>query len=251
MLFLILGGAVGSWVARIPEVQSALGLGDAALGLALLMSALGALVAMPAAGRAAPRVGTRRLAWGAAAAMCALLPLIPLAPSRRALMAALGLYGAATGVLGVAINALAVHVEGRIGRPILSSFHGLFSLGALAGSALAAALAALEVGPAASLAGAAVVLLAALLAVMRRLPDAPTGRRARGMCRPRRELVLLGGLAFLGFVGEGAMADWGAIYLRRSLGAPVWVAALGFAAYSLGMTAVRFLGDRLSRAVGD
>ena len=104
VLFLILGGAVGSWVARIPEVQSALGLGDAALGLALLMSALGALVAMPAAGRAAPRVGTRRLAWGAAAAMCALLPLIPLAPSRRALMAALGLYGAATGVLGVAIK---------------------------------------------------------------------------------------------------------------------------------------------------
>ena len=251
VLFLILGGAVGSWVTRIPEVQAALGLGDAALGLALLMSAIGALVAMPAAGRAAHRVGTRRLAVGAAAAMCALLPLIPLAASRWALMAALGAYGAATGVLGVAINALAVHVEGRIGRPILSSFHGVFSLGMLAGSAGAAALAALDVGPAASLAGAAALLLAALLGATTRLPEAPAGPRPGGRGRPRRGLVLLGGLAFFGLVGEGAMADWSAVYLRQSLAAPAWVAALGFAGYSLGMTAARFLGDHLSRAAGD
>ena len=250
-LFFILGGAVGSWVTRIPEVKAALGLGDAALGAALLMGAVGALLAMPAAGRAAPWVGSRRLAWGSAAALCAMLPLIPSSTTRTALMAALGLYGASTGVLGVAINALAVHVEGRIGRPILSTFHGLFSLGAVVGSAGASALAALGIGPTSSLAGASLVLLAVLLAASSRLPDAPAGPPSRGLRRPRGALVLLGGLAFLGLVGEGAMADWSAVYLRRGLGAPAWTAALGYASYSLGMTAARFLGDRLSRSAGD
>jgi MFS family permease len=250
-LFFVLGVAVGSWVARIPEIQAALHLGDGELGLALLMSAFGAMIAMPTAGRVAPRVGTRRLAWGAALAMCAILPLIPLSGRTSALMAALAAYGAATGVLGVAINALALHVEELVGRPILSSFHGLFSLGGLVGAAGAAALIALGIGPVASLAGTAAVLAAALLVAIPHLSEALPGPPARGRTGLRRDLLVLGGLAFLGFVGEGSMADWSAVYLRQSLRAPASVAALGFAAYSLGMTSARFLGDRLSRTFSD
>ncbi|WP_145279463.1 MFS transporter [Tautonia plasticadhaerens] len=93
--------------------------------------------------------------------------------------------------------------------------------------------------------------MALLLAAIPRLPDAPALRDEGRVCLPRRGLLLLGVLAFLGLVGEGAMADWSAVYLRQSLGSPAWAAALGFAAYSLGMTAARFLGDRLSRAAGD
>jgi len=249
--FFVLGAAVGSWASRIPEVLSALKIGEGTLGLALLMSALGGLIAMPLAGRLAPRFGTRRLALGAALTMCLTLPMIPLAPRAWVLMATLAIYGASTGVLGVAINALAVHVEGLVARPILSSFHALFSLGCFAGASGASRLVAAGIGPLASLAGAAALLGVALLLAVPKLPTAPAGAAARGLSRPPKNLVILGGLAFLGFVGEGSMADWSALYLQKSLTAPPSVAALGLAAYSLGMTAGRFMGDRLTRIVGD
>ncbi len=251
ILFFVLGAAVGSWVTRIPEVQAALKINDKVLGYALLMSAVGGLIAMPLAGRLAPYCGTRGMALGAALAMCVALPAIPLAPSLWVLMIALAVWGASTGVLGVAINALAVYVEERVGRPILSSFHGLFSLGCLVGSGVASGLLDQAISPVNSLAGAALVLGLTLIATVPILPAAPTETSARRLSRPPRGLLILGLLAFLGFVGEGSMADWSALYLKRSLAAPASVTALGFAAYSLGMTVGRFMGDRITQRFGD
>jgi MFS family permease len=251
MPFLTLGVVVGSWLSRLPEVKAGLVLDNGTLGMALLASSLGALISMPIAGRLAPRVGTRRLALLSSLAVCAVLPTIPAANSVAALVAALIAYGAGTGVMGVSVNALAVNVEGRIGRPILSAFHALFSLGCLLGAFAASRLMAAGIGPVPSLAGTSAVLAVGLLAASPWLPEAHAQQAARGMVRPRRELVILGMLAFLGFVGEGSMGDWGAIYLEEILGTSKAVAALGFAAYSLGMTAGRFGGDQLARVMGD
>jgi Na+/melibiose symporter-like transporter len=254
-IFLALGVSVGSWVSRIPEVQTKLALGDGPLGLALLMSAFGAMIAMPIASRFAPKIGTRRLAAGSALSMCLILPLIPLAPHPAIFMAVLAAFGAATGVMGVATNDLAVHVETLIGRPILSSFHGLFSVGGLLGSLAAAALVTAGIDPVMSLAGTSVGLIGMLLSTARWLPTsnpAPAAHHHHHTeSKPRRSLVVLGILAFLGLLGEGSMADWSAVYLRQSLGAAASVAALGFAAYSLGMTLGRFLGDKLTHYCGD
>jgi fucose permease len=210
------------------------------------------MVAMPVASRLAPRVGTRRLAGGSAAAMCLILPLIPLAPNPAWFMLALAAFGASTGVMGVATNDLAVHVERQVGRPILSSFHGLFSLGGLVGSVAASGLVAAGVNPVASLTGTGIVVEIALFATFRWLPTSrPAPVTHHKVSGPRRSLVMLGIFAFLGLLGEGSMADWSAVYLRQSVGAAASVAALGFAAYSLGMTVGRFLGDRLTHAWGD
>ncbi len=249
--FLAVGLIVGSWVTRIPEIQKALNLGDGRLGLVLLMSAVGALVAMPMAGRLAPRLGTRRLARITGVAICVSCPLIALAPSMTTLMAALALYGASSGMVCVASNTLGVHVEGLAGRPILSSFHGLFSLGCLLGASAASGLAAMGVGPSASLLGVAASLVILVLIAGQWLPDAPPETATRGVSAPPRALWVLGLLAFLGLVGEGAMGDWSAVYLERTLGTTKSLAALGFAASSLGMTAGRFAGDRLAHALGD
>ena len=249
--FFALGGAVGSWVSRIPEVQSALKIGEGTLGVALLMSAVGGLIAMPLAGALAPRVGTRNLATLASLMMCVMLPMIAVAPKAWVLMIILGVYGASTGVMGVTINALAVHVEGLVGRPILSSFHALFSLGCLVGAGIASRLVELGISPLTSLGGAGVVLGMSILIALVKLPTASAGSKTKGLKRPPLGLVILGALAFLAFVGEGSMADWSALYLQKSLAATPSVAALGFAAYSLGMTTVRFMGDRLTRILGD
>ena len=249
--FLTVGLIVGSWVTRIPEIQATLQLRDGMLGLVLLMSAVGALISMPLAGRLAPRLGTRRLARITGVLICAVCPFIALAPGPATLMLALAVYGASSGSVCVASNALAVHVEGLAGRPILSAFHGLFSLGCLLGASAASGLAALGVGPLASLVGAAALLMGVVLIAGRWLPEAPLAPATEGLSAPPRALLILGALAFLGLVGEGAMGDWSAVYLKRSLATTESLAALGFAAFSLGMTGGRFAGDRLAHTLGD
>ena len=259
--FWLVGVAVGVWVARIPEIQEKLHLDKSSLGGVLLMSALGALVGMPLTTRLADRWGTRVVAWGTAALVCVLLPLIAAAPSVATLMVVFGAYGAASGIHGVVINAMAVEVETAEARPILSLFHGLFSLGGLVGSLIAAGCLAWPVAPVPSLLAAAVVIAALYagagpalpVAVIRPAPrsGAATGLTPRRGAWPARRLIVLGGLAFLGLVGEGSMGDWSAVYLRQSLGASESLAGLGYAAYSLGMTSGRFAGEFLSNRLGD
>ncbi len=259
--FGLIGVGVGVWVARIPEIQAKLRIDDGHLGVVLLMSAAGALVAMPLAGRLASRFGPRSMAWVSAGLVCMLLPMIPWASSQVALMGVFAVYGASTGILGVVVNALAVHVEENQGRPVLSTYHGLFSLGGLAGASLAAGCLAWGIEPISSLIGASAGIAAAYLFAAPWLPEANLDPKAgrvgfgdgppRRWSWPARRLIVLGGFAFLGLVGEGSMGDWSAVYLRRSLGASASLAGLGYAAYSLGMTTGRFSGDFLSRRLGD
>src|SRR3954454_24861326 len=141
VIFLLNGALIGSWAARIPAVKEHLGLGEAELGVALGLVALGALVAMPVSGWVSARGGSRRTTRFAFVCFCLALPLPALAPTYALLLPAALLLGAGNGSLDVAMNAHGVAVERRHDRPILSSFHAAFSCGALAGagtSALAA-----------------------------------------------------------------------------------------------------------------
>ena len=148
------------------------------------------------------------------------------------------------------MNAHAVLVEERYGRPIMSSFHGLFSLGGLIGAALASG--AMQVGlpPTLHLVIAAAVLGAAVLAAWPLLlPTAPAPAGGRLFVLPRGRLAVLGAVALIAFMAEGAMGDWSAIYIRMDLGASPATAARGFAAFSLAMASGRFSGDRLGGAL--
>jgi len=157
----------------------------------------------------------------------------------------------AHGVLDVSMNANAVEVERAWGRPIMSSFHAVFSLGGFAGAAAGGAFAHYALSPAVTFwaVGAVIVVLAtwaarwALRTVPPRTP-APGGRGGRG--GHPRGIVLLGVLAFCCMVGEGAMADWSSVYLREDLAASAGFAAVGYAAFSLTMTAGRLAGDRMA-----
>jgi len=174
------------------------------------------------------------------------LPLPLLAPSFPLLLAACVLLGIGIGALDVSMNAHAVLVEERYGRPIMSSFHGLFSLGGLVGAALAGG--AMQVGlpPAPHLVTAAAVLGAAVLeAWPLLLPTAPAPAGGPLFVLPRGRLAVLGAVALIAFMAEGAMGDWSAIYIRMELGASPATAAFGFGAFSLTMAIGRFSGDRL------
>jgi predicted MFS family arabinose efflux permease len=270
-LFFVNGSLFAGWVTRVPEVRDRIGAGDAELGLALLGVAAGSMVAMPVAGWACERWSGRAVAVAGGLAACASIPLPAFAPDVAGLALALGLIGATFGTLDVAMNVEAIAVERAYGRPIMPSFHGWFSTGGLAGALAGGALVAAGMGAAAHLvataaAGAAAVGWAArhqMHAGDRPPPSATTLRLATGAdphAPPRRTagaparvsalLLVCGLIAFCAALGEGAMADWSALYLTDLLGASGGLAAMGYAAFAGAMAAGRFAGERAIRALG-
>jgi predicted MFS family arabinose efflux permease len=133
MIFLMSGFAMASWAPMVPYAKARLQLDDAGLGLALLAFGGGSMLSMPVIGWLAHRFGNNRVIGFAGALMCLALPALV---STTALLAVGLLYfGAMLGAVDVAMNAHAVEVERLEGRAVMSGFHGLFSLGGLAGAA--------------------------------------------------------------------------------------------------------------------
>lgn len=251
-IFFINGAATANWLVRIPAVQAKLGLSTGALGVALLGVAVGALIAMPRAGHLVARHGSRRVTRVAAIGFGATFLLPALAPNPYALVIALVALGMGHGTIDVAMNAQAATVERHYGRSIMSGFHALFSAGGLFGAALGGIVAQHRISPGTHLIGVACVAgLAAFAVTGGMLPasaEATIGETAPA--RPRGILLTLGVMAFCVLLGEGAMADWSALYLRDVTGAAPGLAAAGYASFSLAMASGRFVGDALTMRVG-
>ena len=259
-LFFVNGALIGSWVARIPAIKAGLGLSDGVFGLALLAMAGGALVAMPLTGGLSARFGSHRVTQTLTLVYAALLPALALAPNLWVLLAVLFVFGFGHGGMDVGMNAQAVAVQKRYPGSIMSSFHALFSTGGLVGAAAGGWIATRGLTPFwhFALMGGAMGLLASL--TFPHLIDDRQDARSPGeaivgnahplFVRPTGTLALLGVLAFCAMVGEGAMADWSALFLRRVLGTGEGLAAAGYAAFSITMAVARFSGDWLSTRLG-
>lgn len=250
LLFIANGLGFASWVSRIPAVRAPLGLSEGELGSALLGMAIGALFAFGPTGHGVQRWGARRVTLVVSLAYGALLVLPTLAPNGWLLGLALALFGAANGAMDVAMNALAVEVEQRVGRPIMSSLHGLWSAGGLAGALLGGLLAHREVAPSWHLAGVGLAAVGAVLLARGWLAGHAgevhaAEEEAPRWARPEAALAGLGAIIFAAFLIEGAMADWSAVYLNGALGTTQAEAALGYSVFAMAMMAMRFAGDRL------
>lgn len=254
VIFLLNGLLFGAWAARIPAVKGRLDLGDGALGLALGLIAVGALVAMPLSGWLSARGGSRRTTQLAFVCFCVAVSLPALAPSYAPLLVGAFLLGASGGGLDVAMNAHGVAVERRHPRPILSSFHAAFSLGGLLGALTGALAAGLDIDVRVHLLTLCALSLAIGLWQCRRLlpTDADHAGEQAGplLARPPRALWAVGAVAFCALLAEGAAADWSAVYVKESLGATASVAAFAFVAFSAMMTSGRLIGDGLTSAWG-
>ncbi|WP_228011339.1 MFS transporter [Nonomuraea phyllanthi] len=252
LLFFLAGTAMGTWTARIPAVKGHLGLSDGQFSLALLAIAAGAMAGMTAIGPLVDRRGSTGVMIPAA--LLQGLVLVPPAhvPNLGALAGALLAFGAVHGMLDVAMNANAVEVERAHGRPIMSSFHAVYSIGGFAGATAGGVFAHLDVSPGATFLSVGVVLvLLALWAGRWALRPVPAPAQDAGTPAGRpKGIVFLGVLAFCCLVGEGASADWSSVYLREDLAASPGFAAAGYAAFSIMMTAGRLAGDRLAARFG-
>jgi predicted MFS family arabinose efflux permease len=248
----------GSWAPRIPAVKDALQLSDGDLGVGLTGMAAGVLVGARVAGAAVERVGSRAVLRLGTAALCLAVLGPAVAPTFPVLVVALLAFGFAGGLVDVTMNAQAVAVQRGYGRPIMSSLHGIWSATGLVAALLAGLAAHGDVDLTAHFT--AVAVAAAALGVLGLRDLLPTdaervgGRehhvRVGGRVLWSAPVVLLGLIGFSTLVGEGSVFDWSAVYLRDSLGAGDGLAAAGFAAFALAMTAVRFVGDRLTVRFG-
>jgi len=250
-LFFGNGFLIGTWAAQLPRFKSALGLSDGELSMALLAFGLGAVLLMPLIGWMTAALGSGRVAAASAFAFAGTLVLPGFAPSLATLVAASFLAGACNGTMDVSMNTNATLVERAWSRAIMSSFHAFFSLGGLLGAAASGALiaAGYDIVPTllVSCGGVGLLFLAASFGLMN---ETKRIGASHGLALPRRGVLALAGLTLLCFLVEGAMVDWSAIYLQTVAGASLERAVSGFAAFSLAMTACRFMGDFAVRALG-
>jgi MFS family permease len=254
--FALHAAVAGTLGPRLPAVKEQAGITDGELGVALAIFAVGLFAGTRVVGPLLDRLGTRGVLRGGMPLLGVSLLGPAFAESLSSLAAALFIVGALSGILDVAMNSNAVFVERSYGRPIMSSIHGTWSAGMLVASGGAAAAAALDVSlrlhfglaalAIALVSAAALGHLAAAADVPReRIPDART--RGYLLARP---VLLLGVIGFCSFLGEGAAIDWSAVYVDESLDASRGAAALAFVAFSVGITASRFLVDRIAARLG-
>ncbi|MFI7598293.1 MFS transporter [Actinoplanes sp. NPDC049681] len=257
LMFGIAGMTIGTWTARIPTIQHNIKMADSKLSICLLLLAVGGLLGMRAAGRFVDRHGsTTVMVWPSLGLGGALL-LAGHAPTWIMLAAVLLTFGLLHGTLNVAMNAAAVSCQTAYGRPIMTSFHALFSIGGVAGAMLSAACAHIGLSVADTFAAIAVMSTAAAGWAIHRLIPAPvsnpdsqesTATAEPAQRQPRTRILLLGLLAFSALISEGAAADWASTYLTR-LGASPATAATAYAAFAASMTIGRLIGDRLTATI--
>ncbi|MEV1024585.1 MFS transporter [Streptomyces sp. NPDC050264] len=245
-VFCVHGAVTGSFATRVPWIQEHAGVSAGQLGLALAFPAIGASVAMPLAGRLSHRFGARAALRGLLALWTLALVLPSLAPNLLTLCAVLAVYGATAGMSDVAMNALGVEVETRLDKSIMSGLHGMWSAGALIGSA-GGTLAA-HMGADARLHHllAAAVLTVAGLVACRWVLDLRPSEDEEPPPRftlPPKSALLIGAVGFCAVFAEGASLDWSAVYLRDVLDTSAGLAAACTTAFTLTMAVARIAGD--------
>ena len=252
LLFLMNGFVIGSWAPKIPDFAERLGLTKFELGLMILVFGFGSLVMMPIAGAQIAKHGSRVVVRVLAVCLLPMLLALTLAPNVITGAISLFLFGGFIGGMDVAMNANAVAVEKSMRRAIMSSCHAFWSLGGLIGSGLGGlVISRLGILGHAEL---ATVLAAVFLAVAWPMvladPPHPDTKKEKTKLPMVPLPWLLGLMALFCMVPEGAILDWGALYLRQEMGASVALSGLGFAAFSAAMAIMRFAGDLVRDRLG-
>lgn len=251
LAFLAAGMAMSSWAPLVPYAQTRTGVEAAQLGMLLLCLGIGSLMAMPVTGVLAARFGCRPVIMWSGLGCCAVLPFLAIAPSAPLLGLALFFFGATIGTLDVAMNVQAVIVEKDYDGALMSGFHGMFSVGGIAGAGGMSLMLWLGMDiVSASVAMTILVAVVLLAAAPHLLREAPASERdAPLLVVPRGAVVLIGVLCMFVFLAEGAVLDWSAVMLTEG-GMSGAQGGLGYAAFAVAMTIGRLNGDKIVQRFG-
>ncbi|ASK29294.1 MFS transporter [Chryseobacterium sp. T16E-39] len=259
LIFLVCGLGIASWAPMVPLAKDRLGLDEADLGLLLLLLGGGALLMMPLSGMMINKVGSRKVIAASVLLSALLLPWLLIISDVYIMGAVLFAFGCSIGTIDVAMNAHGVQVQNEYGKPIMSSLHGLFSVGGLFGSLGLGFLMKLGLNPIYAAVSISLLLVFLLVIQFRFLFDYETERKSiitfshvdpvnKNTSRFQwldSRVMVLGIMCFIVFLSEGAMLDWSAVFLRDDKGVEYEFSGIGYAAFSVAMAVMRLSGDSL------
>ncbi|HEY1192661.1 MFS transporter [Flavobacterium sp.] len=256
-IFFVCGLTLSSWAPMVPFAKSRLLLDEAGLGILLLFLGTGALIMMPVTSYLSQRFGNRIIILFGVLVIGAALPFLAVLSNVYLMSFALLLFGSGIGMINVAMNASSVQLQRISGRPIMSSLHGLFSVGGLFGSLIIGFLIKTGLEP---LIAAIIVSILVLLTVGFNYSklltfsqekelnpkniEEPTGKSSR-FSWLKLNILFLGSMGFIVFMVEGAMLDWSALFLFENKGIEESWSGLGYAVFSMAMAGMRLFGDRI------
>ncbi len=254
LIFFINGFVHANLAARFPRVQEIFSIDNGTLGFVLLSSSLGALIAMPFTGWLIIQKGSRKIGIVSVFAYCIFVPLVPIMPDIVSLSILFFVMGLTAGMLDVSMNSQAVMVEQQHGKPIMTSFHALFSIGMVTGAVCGALFIKLNTTLFAHLSIIIAVSIAgAIWARYNLIHDKPAEKKMGepAFRLPNTAMVSIGVIAFCCMLGEGAMADWSTNYMENIAHASKALAPIGLSAFALAMTVGRIFGDSARARFGD
>ncbi len=251
LAFLVAGFGVSCWAPLVPYAKDRLAVDERVLGILLLCLGIGSLVAMLFTGMLSSRFGTRPVILVSGFGLAAVLPWLAIASTPVTLGITLLLFGATLGSLDVAMNIHAVEVERAEGRPLLSGFHALYSLGGFAGAAFVTLLLSAGLGPLQCVLIGAALMVLAMFASWSRLLRTKTADGEPHFALPHGVVLVIALLAAIMFLAEGALLDWSALLLTGMGLVEVEQGGTGYMLFSIAMTLARFTGDALTARIGD
>lgn len=253
--FFLNGFIYANWIARLLSIQEIYQIDNGQTGMILLTHAIGALVAMPLAGWLIVKNGSQSITIASAFLYCLFVPFLPLMGTIGLLSVLLFTTGFSTGVMDVAMNAQAVLVEEKYEKPIMSSFHAVFSGGMMIGAGTCSIFTDWGISLLIHLLiVTGLSLLLAIWASFNLIKDRPTAKlsdESTGFQLPSKSLWGIGIIAFCCMLGEGAMADWSTIYMKNIALSSEALAPIGLGAFSTSMMVGRIFGDRGRIIFGD
>lgn len=252
-MFFFLGICFASWAARIPDIQAKFQLSEGELGTLLLCLPIGSLVGLPIAGWSVHHYGSRIVILICSFAYALTLPLIGLAPSIWVIVPVLASFGLLGNIMNISLNTQALGLEDQLGKSILASFHGLWSMAGFTGAGLGAGMIFLQFSPAAhygvvALLSVVIILFSQKYVIKDKREDAEAGGLV--LKKPDQLLLRVGVIAFLGMMAEGCMFDWSGVYFKIIVEAEPALVSVGYVCFMGAMALGRFVTDKASNRYG-
>ncbi|MFC3653307.1 MFS transporter [Dyella humi] len=251
LAFLAAGFGIACWAPLVPFTKRRLALNDGELGLLLLCMGMGSVVSMPVTGMLIARFGSKPVIIAGGLGLAFLLPLLSLANSHWMLGLTLFAFGASLGSLDVAMNVHAVDVERASGRPMMSGFHALYSVGGFAGATLMTFLLSFHLGALSGSLLCSALSGLAIVAAWPRLLRATHAKEEPLFVMPHGVVLVLAGLAAIMFLAEGAILDWSALLITDKALVAEAHGGLGYTLFAAAMTIGRLCGDAVTARIGD
>ena len=251
-MFFFVGLCFSSWAARIPDIQAKFQLSEGQLGTLLLFLPLGSVIGLPIAGWSVHQFGSRRVIMIGSFAYAMTLPLIGLAPTTWLIIPVLILYGMLGNIMNISLNTQALNLEDKMGKSILASFHGLWSMAGFTGAGIGAGMIFFGVGPTLHFAIVMLLSIVIIFSAQKFIVKEEKIAKGGGMVikKPDDLLLRISMISFLAMMAEGCLFDWSGVYFKKVVQAePAWI-ALGYVAFMGSMATGRFLTDRVTSRFG-